>query len=159
MSDETQKLEERAARARAEMAERAKRREERDAAQRAQREVEALELENRIDAAIEDAEADGLEIGKTFVRVDVSYPDGTLIGAVLLKAPHPLKWGAFENQIGSAKGRKNDELRDQLWHGCLVWPDVATAEGYVEAQGFNRQRFADAIAELAGIKREEIAKK
>lgn len=162
MSTEKEQLEARLAAARERQAEVAKAREEREELERLRAEVEkaeAAELEQSIAQQIEEAEAKGHRIGRTLARVDVRYPNGVLLGAVLLRAPHPQVWSKFENKIGDAKGIENDHLRDELWRKCLVWPDVGKVEAHIEAQPFTRQRLTDAIALLAGVRREEIAGK
>lgn len=122
-------------------------------------EIAALEAEERVEEAIAKAEADGLRRGRTLAVVALTYPDGTPMGMVLVKRPNPMHWSKFENRIVDAKGIKNDEIRDELWQKCLVWPSLPEVERYLEEQPYTRQRLTDAIAVLAGFRKEEVSGK
>ncbi len=138
---------ERAARERA----RAKRHAEEDAAKL----FELEKLASSIEAAVDEAEKEHGRLGQRLRKVDVRYPDGTLIGAVLVKAPAQPAWLAFENTFGDAKGTKKDELQSKLLQGCLVWPVIDIVERYIRDQPGLRSRLSLAIRELAVGQEEE----
>ena len=155
MNDE-EKIEEQLREARERRAKRLEARETTSVLDAKRAELAKLEAEERLEEATAKAEAEGLRLGKTLAAVPITYADGTPLGTVLVKRPHPMHWSKFENLITEAKGVKNDQLRDELWQKSLVWPGVAEVERFQEEQPYTRQRLTDAIALLAGFRKEEV---
>jgi len=129
----------------------------RDADAEALRSLEKVRLALRDEEAIATAEekhGQALEYGSgpaegrkvAIVRTD--------LGAVIVKRPNHVLFKRFQDS-----GEANAEEFDKLVRPCLVHPDGATFDRYVEDQPAILGRVAGAVATLAGIRMKELSGK
>lgn len=114
---------------------------------RALRDEEALaEAEGKHGSAVEygSSAADGRKIAA--VRTD--------LGIVIVKRPNHLHFKRFQD---SGEATQTEFLK--LCVPCLVHPDTATFERYIEEQPAILSRVAGAVALLAGVRMKELAGK
>jgi hypothetical protein len=143
--------------ARAKLADLAAKKASRDAEAEAKRELESVMRELADAQAICDAEekhgqcleygaavADGRKIA--VVRTD--------LGSVIVKRPNHLIFKRFQDS-----GEANAQEFDRLVRPCLVHPDGATFDRYIEDQPAILARVAGAVATLAGVRMKELAGK
>jgi len=81
----------------------------------------------------------------------------TSMGAIVVKAPHHLHWGPFQDKAINNKLKPSDVWK--LVKTCLVYPDSARVEEIIEAQSGAVARLATAVTELADIETKERAGK
>lgn len=135
----------------------AERKAARDVEYEAKREIEKKAREFRDEEAIaaaEDKHGQALEYGSgsadgrklAIVRTD--------LGAVVLKRPNHILFKRFQDS-----GEANAAEFDKLVRPCLVHPDSATFDRYLEDQPAILGRCAGAVATLAGIRMKELSGK
>lgn len=122
------------------------------------REVEDLERDAAARGAVLEHGGE-VALGRSIVRVDAHYADGTLRGSVVLKAPALPAFRAFANKLGDVKGVELDQLQEKFWRPCLLWPtEDAVAEIFVELPGF-REAIVNALLALSSSRKEAVAGK
>lgn len=110
-----------------------------------------LEAEKRLlddEAALDDAEEKLGEVGRDFATV---YTDR---GVVILKRAHANVFRRFQD-----KGDTSTEALEKLVYPCVTHPSRAALEALFEVLPATLLRCADAIAELAGVRAEDVQKK
>lgn len=122
--------------------------------------IEAEQLALEIETAVAELELEHGELGKKLMRVDARHPDGTIVGAIVVKAPQPQIYRRFRNTIGDLKGVKKDEALEQLFRPSIVWPkDSRRVDAMLEQFPRLADQLGDAVALLAGAREEEATGK
>lgn len=110
--------------------------------------VEAEELAAKNAQAIADAEAAHGPMGKKVRAIETSN------GVVIVKRPNHLLFRKFQDS-----GKVSTDECERLVRPCLVYPDAATFDRWAEEEPGIIVRAANACAQLAGIRAEEVAGK
>lgn len=118
-----------------------------------EREKRALRDEVALRAA-EETHGQALEYGSGPAEGRKLAVVRTDVGAVIVKRPHHVLFKRFQDS-----GEANAEEFDKLVRPCLVHPDGATFDRYLEEQPAILGRVAGAVAVLAGIRVKELAGK
>ncbi len=105
-------------------------------------------------AAVEEKYGDALEYGSGPAEGRKAAIVRTDLGAVIVKRPHHVLFKKFQDS-----GEANAEEFDKLVRPCLVHPDGATFDRYLEEQPAILGRVAGAVAVLAGIRMKEMSGK
>lgn len=114
---------------------------------RALRDEQALdEAEQKFGPALE--YGTGAADGRKIARVP------TDLGAVIVKRPNHVLFKRFQDS-----GEANSAEFDKLVRPCLVHPDPATFDRFLEEQPAILVRVAGAVATLAGVRMKELAGK
>lgn len=139
------------------LAELAERKLQRDLEYDAKRVVETQKRELLDEEAISAAEEKygrSIEYGERLIEGRKIALVRTDLGVVIVKRPNQVLFKRFQDSGESSW----DEL-DKLVRPCLVHPDSATFDRYLEEQPGIFGRVANAVATLAGIRMKEIAGK
>ena len=142
---------------RAKLNERAARKALRDLDADTQRSLEKAKRDLLDAEAIDEAEAkygDALEYGSGQAEGRKLAIVRTDLGAVIVKRPNHVLFKRFQDS-----GEATAEEFDKLVRPCLVHPDDATFDRYLEAQPAILGRVAGAVATLAGIRMKELSGK
>lgn len=126
----------------------ARKRAAREAAEAPHRELEAERIALANDQAIEDAESAIGPVGKKIAVVQ------TDLGVVIVKRPHAALFKRFQD-----RGKATSKEQGELVRPSLVYPELAAFETICEELPATLLRCANAVAELAGIRADEIAAK
>lgn len=110
--------------------------------------VEAEELALKNAQAVADAEATHGPVGKKIRTVETSS------GVVIVKRPNHLLFRRFQDS-----GKVSTDECERLVRPCLVYPDAATFDRWAEEEPGIIVRAANACAQLAGIRAEEVSGK
>lgn len=110
--------------------------------------VEAEELALKNVQAVSEAEASHGPVGKKIRVVETSS------GVVILKRPNHVLFRKFQDS-----GKVSTDECERLVRPCLVYPDAATFDRWAEEEPGIIVRAANACAQLAGIRAEEVAGK
>lgn len=141
-------LAERLERVRAERARLAEERQRRETERELLERVEAEELALQDEQVIAKAEDDHGPLGKRIAAVH------TRSGVVIVKRPNPVLWKRFVD----ASKQTADEL-ERLVRPCVVHPDKASFDRYLEEEPALLVRCADHVATLAGVRMGEVSGK
>lgn len=142
--------------ARAERAVIAAAREEREKGAATLDQVEAEELAAKIEKATLEAEEKHGVLGRGIARVDLYRADGSLLGAVLVKRPHPLIWQKFQTEITDASTAKGQVESEKFWRKHLVWPTAAEVDALLEELPACSAQLTAEVAKLAGLRVREV---
>lgn len=148
MSDDTQELKDRLAKAKADRAAIANAKADREAARALADEVAAEELAARNEAAISQAECDHGQVGKLITVVD------TDLGVIILRRANSLLFKRFQDS-----GKTTTADCDKLVRPCLVYPDAAMFDRIIDELPATMIRLANAVSVLAGVRTEEATGK
>jgi hypothetical protein len=121
--------------------------------------VEAEELAAKIERATIDAEEKHGVLGRGIARVDLYRADGSLLGAVLVRRPHPLIWQKFQAAITDASTAKGQVESEKFWRTHLVWPTAAEVDVMLEQLPACGEQLTAEVAKLAGLRVREVSQK
>lgn len=154
MNEELAELRERLAQLKAEREALEEAREQRDAEQRVRDELDEQETAIADERAIAAAVAEHGPLGR---KIGALKTPG--IGVVIIKRPHHValrKWS--DTNLGKDGAISQDAL-EQLVRPCVVHPDVATFDRYLQEQPVMLQRAGTVAMKLAGMRGSEVAGK
>ena len=139
------------------LAELAERKAKRDAEDDARRTIERRKrdlLDEEAVAAAEEKHGRSIEYGERMVDGRKIAIVRTDLGVVIVKRPNHVIFKRFQDS-----GEANSEEFERLVRPCLVHPDSATFDRYLEEQPGILGRVAGAVATLAGIRMKELSGK
>jgi hypothetical protein len=118
-----------------------------------------LEREAALAEALEDAIDKHGELGRKLLVVEAKYADGTVCGAVIVRAAPDPEWKRFRARLQSAKGIEIQTAHENLWRPHVVWPQLAEVDRMIEELPYLSELLADNVGRLCGVRQEDIAGK